>query len=374
MSKKLNIEDIRKKSKECHKDIEYFIPDQDFINNRSKIKILCSKCGEYFFQKINNHLNGRGCPVCFGKHKKTLEEIREESKIIHDGLYEIPDQPYQNNKSKIKILCKKCNQYFFQSTQNHLNKKQGCYHCNGNIRLTLKNIRLKDKELHGDKFEIPEQEIINNRMKIKIYCKTCNIFFYRNLNSHLIKNHTNYCPKCSPTKKLTLDIIRNRSKKIHGYQFEIPEQEFFNIKSSIKIFCKKCNQNFEQKILVHIDKRIRGCPNCNKSKGEKQIEKYLKENQIEYLTQKRFEDCKYILSLPFDFYLPKYNTCIEYDGELHFKPIDFFGGTKSLKEHQRNDNIKNQFCKSMNINLFRIKYDENIIEKIESIYEKIKKL
>ena len=30
--------------------------------------------------------------------------------------------------------------------------------------------------------------------------------------------------------------------------------------------------------------------------------------------------------MPFDFYLPKHNICIEYDGKQHFEPIDIFGG------------------------------------------------
>jgi len=47
---------------------------------------------------------------------------------------------------------------------------------------------------------------------------------------------------------------------------------------------------------------------------------------IEYIKQKRFEKCRNKLPLPFDFYLPNENICIEYDGIQHFKPIDYFGG------------------------------------------------
>ena len=35
----------------------------DYINNRSKIKIICPKHG-IFKQKVNSHLNGSGCPKC----------------------------------------------------------------------------------------------------------------------------------------------------------------------------------------------------------------------------------------------------------------------------------------------------------------------
>jgi len=73
--------------------------------------------------------------------------------------------------------------------------------------------------------------------------------------------------------------------------------------------------------------------------------------------------------LPFDFYLPKYNTCIEYDGEQHFQPVQFGGislkeAELNLKNKKHNDNIKEKFCKMKNIHLLRIKYLDNCFEKL----------
>ena len=42
-------------------------------------------------------------------------------------------------------------------------------------------------------------------------------------------------------------------------------------------------------------------------------------NNYKFLTQHKFNDCKFKKPLPFDFYLPEYNMCIEFDGEQHFK-------------------------------------------------------
>ena len=56
--------------------------------------------------------------------------------------------------------------------------------------------------------------------------------------------------------------------------------------------------------------------------------------------------------------------CIEYDGIQHFKAIECFGGIKSFKEQKIKDKIKNNFCISNNIKLIRIRYDENILEKL----------
>lgn len=59
------------------------------------------------------------------------------------------------------------------------------------------------------------------------------------------------------------------------------------------------------------------------SKGEDAIAGYLSKLNISFEQQKRFQDCYrfYGNYLPFDFYLPDYNCCIEYDGEQHYKEI-----------------------------------------------------
>ena len=40
-----------------------------------------------------------------------------------------------------------------------------------------------------------------------------------------------------------------------------------------------------------------------KSLGERLIKNILTENEVDFMQQKRFDDCKHVLALPFDFYL-----------------------------------------------------------------------
>ena len=98
------------------------------------------------------------------------------------------------------------------------------------------------------------------------------------------------------------------------------------------------------------------CGCLNKSKGEMYIEEILKDNNIDYIPQKRFDDCKDEKTLPFDFYLPQYNVCIEYDGSQHFEPVQYWGGEKRFKELVLHDLIKDTYCKSNDIKLIRIPY------------------
>jgi len=89
---------------------------------------------------------------------------------------------------------------------------------------------------------------------------------------------------------------------------------------------------------------------------------------ISSLKEYKFDNCKNKNPLPFDFYLPEHNICIEFDGEQHFKSISYFGGEKGFKNTQKNDLIKTSYCKENNIKLIRINYLE--FKKIEEILNK----
>ena len=97
------------------------------------------------------------------------------------------------------------------------------------------------------------------------------------------------------------------------------------------------------------------------------ISRFLDFNGYKYITQKKFNDCKNIGYLSFDFYVPDRNLCIEYDGELHYKAVEYFGGQDHLDAVKIRDQIKTDYCKKHGINLLRIPYwDFNNIESILS--------
>lgn len=106
-----------------------------------------------------------------------------------------------------------------------------------------------------------------------------------------------------------------------------------------------------------------GCLKRNKSSyGEQTILKCLKELDIKTETEKIFDDCinpKTGNKLRFDFYLPDYNVCIEYDGEQHFEQRSNWhhdGERDSLEARQYRDYLKNKYCEAHNIKMIRIPY------------------
>ena len=60
---------------------------------------------------------------------------------------------------------------------------------------------------------------------------------------------------------------------------------------------------------------------------------------------------------------------LEYDGEQHYKEINFF--RNSLENIQMRDKMKEEYCLKNNIKLIRISYKENINEKLEGIFNEL---
>jgi len=73
-------------------------------------------------------------------------------------------------------------------------------------------------------------------------------------------------------------------------------------------------------------------------------------------------------NLSYDFYLPKYNFLIEYQGEQHEKYIPWFHKSKKdFEKQQEHDKRKREYAKNNNINLLEIWYWN--FDKIEEIID-----
>ena len=103
----------------------------------------------------------------------------------------------------------------------------------------------------------------------------------------------------------------------------------------------------------------RSCGCRHRSKWEEFIYNYLSSLKLKFEEQKRFKNCKNSKGsdmLPFDFYIPKYNLLIEYDGLHHFEPVSGWGGEEKFVKTKENDNIKDKYCRINKIHLLRIPF------------------
>ena len=215
-------------------------------------------------------------------------------------------------------------------------------------KLTIEHIREKFNE-RG--YTLLTEEYINSKQKLEYMCP----------NGH--KNEITWshfqqgtgCSYCSKNAKLTIEQVREAFEK-EGYI--LLSKDYINSNTKLKYLCPN---GHEHEITWNDFRSGYRCPFCKEYKGEKVIRLLLEELNIEYKTQYKFKDCKYKNVLKFDFYLPKYNMCIEYDGEGHYQAINWGGkgedfAKRRLKSCQIRDGIKTQYCKDNNINLLRIPY------------------
>ena len=235
----------------------------------------------------------------------------------------------------------------------------------------------KALKVHSNRYDYSNVIYVKNKVYVEIICKVeGHKPFPQKPNNHL---NGSGCPLCARIKQslkqtLTLDEFIERANKKHGEgTYDYSESEYINSKTPLIIICPK-HGKFKQTPNTHL--RGSGCFKCNKYKGEIAIRNFLIKNQIEFEEQKKFEGCEYKRQLKFDFYLPKHNLCIDFDGEQHFKPHDFSSKLdekekkKNLKLVQYRDQIKNDYCKNNGINLLRIRYDEDVEEKLIKYFQK----
>ena len=287
--------------------------------------------------------------------KLTTEEFIEKGVTVHDDKYSYSEVVYINSRTKVTIICPEHGD-FKQTPHHHINRKQGCLNCN---KLSLNDFINQANEIHNDIYNYDKiKNFKNTKSIIEIACPKHGRFTQR-LGDHLYGKHG--CPNC------TMDIFRksvytfiDEGNKVHGDKYDYSKtKQFTSNKDKVIIECSEHGE-FEQRPNDHLNGQ--GCPICKESKGEKEIRIFLDSNNIEYHPQHKFDNCRNKNKLPFDFYLPKYNMCIEYQGQQHYKPIKVFGGEKGFKRIQKSDKIKKEYCLNNNIPLLEIKYNENIEE------------
>jgi hypothetical protein len=294
--------------------------------------------------------------------KLTIEEYIYKCNIIHKNKYDYSLTSYKNSEGKVIVICPTHGQFVIRAS-NH-KRGVGCKKCADELnrynRLDTEEFIKRSKNIHGDTYDYSVSNYIGIHTNIEIICKEHGIF------EQLPNNHFKKlgCPKCSGIKRLDTDEFITKSKDVHGDKYDYSLVNYINNRTKVNIICIK-HGIFSQSPSSHINNSS-GCPYCCSSKGENLIKNYLNNININYIHQHKFADCKDKKILSYDFYLPDYNLCIEYDGLQHFKPIKRFGGLEGFNIVKKHDKIKNIYCKSNDIMLLRIKYNDNIEKKLKN--------
>lgn len=294
--------------------------------------------------------------------RKTHERFIEEMKMINPTIKIIGK--YITAKTRISCECSVCG-HSWNPTPDSLIHGYGCPSC-GNKKKADSQRKSYEQFLNELKLVFPDVEILSEyisaRKPIKYKCKKHN-YIGNSTPDNLLRKMG--CPYCSG-KILYKDDFYSRIDKIHGNTITLIADFSGVLSKRMKCKCNKCGNIWS----VRVDHLLEGsgCPACNNSKGERSIANYLSENNIEFISQKRFDDLHGVGNgyLSYDFYLPKQNILIEYQGGQHERPVKFSQSvTDEESENKFNiqvehDKRKRKYALTNGFKFFEIWYYDDI--------------
>ncbi len=241
----------------------------------------------------------------------------------------------------------------------------GCRKCADDIiglksRLHIEEVINAVESKNNDHLLNPEDYKTTGTKNLKIVCGSCGDIFLSSLSS--IMNGNGRCRKCA-NEEIGKKLIK-KEEHINRVINSIPGVCILNIDDyqgaytkNLYVKCVECGDVFLSSYTKYINAGINRCKKCvsKSSYGEYYISQYLTSHSIPFTQEKRFDDCKDKKPLPFDFYLPDHNMCIEFDGIQHRRPVR---GYLAYDRTKRHDKMKDDYCLKNGIKLLRISSDD----------------
>lgn len=283
--------------------------------------------------------------------KKFIKENNLRCNLLED------DNKIIKEKEKLRFTCGICGEEYLMH-YNHLlmNKKDTCNKCSYEAFAKTHTFTIEDYKvlLSGTGYSLIEGVAQSYR---KVYIQDKEGYKYE-------ATLPNICQGTTPIKfhkhnPYTIENMKRYLKEqdIPVALLESDDKKYFDVRTTcLQFACIECGKVYKALWGEVIDRQRYRCSKCAKtqSKYEYYVERYLIEKGIEYIKQKRFDDCRNIKPLPFDFYLPQHNYIIEVHGSQHYYENVIFQET--LEHRQYIDKLKENYCHNNNIGFVAIPY------------------
>ncbi len=336
-------------------DLGYVLLDNTYKNARTLLNIKDNN--GYLYKCILDSLLRGGKPrIADSRNPYSIYNIILWLTLNNKDFILLSDK-YIGKDDNLIWKCTKCNHIWNTSWHSVFSLGRECPNCNGGVRHEYEFIKseflnygyiLLDKEYNNvaQKLSLIDNEGYKYYVRFDVFKRSKNKILdkFSKFNPYTIQNIRLWC---------------NLNQK----PFELLSKEYIDNIHDLKWKCNLCNEIFYNAwVYVYGDG---GCNLCTISKGENRIKQFLKLYNIEYIHQYVFDNCKNKRVLRFDFYLPQYNLCIEFNGKQHYESVDLFGGEEYLELRKKLDKIKFDYCINNNINILVVPYwDYNNIEEI----------
>lgn len=355
----------------------------EYTGNKNKITVKHKICGE-LIERYAGDLLKTGCKKCnqrkMGRRSaKTTEQYKEEVFNLVGDEYLVLGEYVRNKKPVVmKHNTEHCKHEFSMNPNSFL-RGQRCPIC-GHAKKSEKLRRKKDdviSQIHSienGRYSIVS-EYKNQRDTILIFDSKCKGTFETNFEK-FVKYKRCQCCSPNPSALKTQEEFERIVYEQHGDEYTILG-EYTGKENKIEVRHEKCGEIFNP--TAHNLARGSGCPVCNtasNSKGAKRVQKNLEELKLLYRREFYIKGCRGKKgAYKFDFAVFDKDgniiCVIEYDGKQHFEAVEFFGGIEGLKDTQKRDKNKNNYCYKNGIPIYRIPYweFENIDIIVKTIFE-----
>lgn len=331
-------------------DLKQYLLDNKGMKEVKEVNCECEVCGKSFIlhkrtlkkKLASGHLYCKGCQISITKISKPVE-VRQEEQRKREETY------LKRYGCKTKITFPESREAWKKMDWEARNKKI-IETKKRNGTLNRHGLGLKDPEVRKKTIETFKKNHNGASNNFVLIGKERSLKAYERV-SKALKDYSTLL-----NDKNTFKLTNNKKRTTLHYR------------------CKKCGNEYSGSFISE----FRRCPLCypedwpgsNASHGEDIIKRVLEERNIPFESQKSFEGLRgNYRPLRFDFYVPQYNTCIEYQGNHHYYPLEKTEKGKAnfdlAKEYDRR---KKKYCETHNIKLLEIKsYEEakKVVERLE---------
>lgn len=295
-----------------------------------------------------------------GIRKSNVTWLSEVYELVGDEFTCL--EPYVNNRHKIMARHNVCGKTFMLEPHAFLAGNR-CPHCNPARRLTTAEFVTKMRKLPQADDYVLLSEYTGHHSKITVQHIVCGRT-YNVTASDFLKGRR--CRECGIKGRYkSQSDWEKQVKSLTGSDYIFLEPY---VRDDVKIRYRHC---CGAEHSVSPNNFINGtrCPFCIESNGEANIRNYLIKHDISFECQKRFDDLRVVHPLSYDFYVPELNALIEFQGEQHYKPIDFFGGTPQFLKQQMYDNLKRDYASNNGLSLIEVSYKQNNFQKVSKFLD-----